>query len=164
MEIKVARVISIDNILFLDVWNEERPDILSYHDDNDIFLTTQYEKALFLWKQSFKRFPVKEEFIENFKDLVNFGKMPSSIPEQLQQGTFIPVYNIELEIDCQEEIVGCKDKGCKCPIYAILNSSQYNEQEELWNELFCVINGGSNGKWYPQILERLKSTYLLVKK
>ena len=36
-------------------------------------------------------------------------------------------------------------------------------QDVMWNELFNVINGGQNGKWYDHVLERLKSKFKITR-
>lgn len=106
MKIAVAKLIQVDNVLYLDVWETEKPKE-DYSDDISHYI---YQGALSEWESSFKRFPVKEEFVNNFKIIIrheiakskNISNIFVTTESQayikgLEKGIFIPVANIQLK-------------------------------------------------------------------
>lgn len=48
--------------------------------------------------------------------------------------------------------------------YAFLSEESSETQEELWNELYGIIHGGTNPRWYPQILKEFMSKFEIKRK
>lgn len=170
MTYKYAVLKTINGKLCVEVNENEKPE---FECSNHTFEGKMYQgRVLNEWLQSCKYLDfASDDELEKIKQQVSFsiiysGNFDELTPNEILEKGF-DVYSIitikrQMCDNCEGQ---CYRSSCPDSIEKVYFKGNVINEDEIWNDLFCVIHGSlPGGHWFPEKLQKLKSKFTITLK